>query len=297
MIASILAEKLDGLTGLYAFRGVLAVAMFMTLAGAAIANGGLKGMGWIPRLRDGKIKTYLLAWLLPPAVTLLGAVLYYAIFPSQMGTPGAYYQQLNAQYGLDLTEKLSEQGIDLNTYIVIQIASMFPAAFLNAIVAVGEETGWRGFLNPLLKARFGRGKGLLLGGIIWGVWHFPVMLLAGYEYGTEYFGAPFLGMIVFCISTVSLGIIADYTYEKTGSIWAPALYHGSVNAFGSLAMAVMSPDYEKYVILGPLPVGLIAMIPTVIAAVLLYRKGRKEAESWDSLRPSKRSPILRGVKS
>ena len=87
------------------------------------------------------------------------------------------------------------------------------------------------------------------------------------------------------------------TYEKTGSIWAPALYHGSVNAFASLAMGFMNPAYEKYVILGPLPVGLIAMIPNVIAAVLLLRKGRKEAFTWDSRKPSKPSQILRGVKS
>ena len=41
-------------------------------------------------------------------------------------------------------------------------------------------------MMPHLKAQLGLLNGRLLGGVIWGVWHWPLMLLVGYEYGTNY---------------------------------------------------------------------------------------------------------------
>ena len=42
--------------------------------------------------------------------------------------------------------------------------------------AVGEEIGWRGYMMPRLKERFSLFTGRLLGGILWGVWHWLPML-------------------------------------------------------------------------------------------------------------------------
>ena len=55
------------------------------------------------------------------------------------------------------------------------------------------------------------------------------MLLTGYEYGTDYIGAPVMGLLAFCVFTVSTGIISYHLYEKSYSIWLPALFHGAVN--------------------------------------------------------------------
>ena len=74
---------------------------------------------------------------------------------------------------------------------------------------------------PRLKERFGLVRGLLLGGVIWGAWHWPVMVLAGYEYGLHYRGAPVLGMLLFCLFTTALGILLDALYVKTGSLGRP----------------------------------------------------------------------------
>ena len=49
-------------------------------------------------------------------------------------------------------------------------------------------------MMPHLKKQLGLLNGRLLGGVIWGVWHWPLMLLVGYEYGTNYLGAPVLGL-------------------------------------------------------------------------------------------------------
>ena len=78
-------------------------------------------------------------------------------------------------------------------------------------------------MYPILKERFGKAKGRIIGGIIWGVWHWPIMILVGYEYGTSYWGYPVTGPLLFCVITTAMGILLDYYYEKANSIWVPAL--------------------------------------------------------------------------
>ena len=63
---------------------------------------------------------------------------------------------------------------------------MILAPAINMFPALGEEAGWRGYMMPRLKERFGLLNGRLLGGVVWGVWHWPLMLLVGYEYGTNF---------------------------------------------------------------------------------------------------------------
>lgn len=48
--------------------------------------------------------------------------------------------------------------------------------FKSAANALGEEIGWRGFLTPELYNKFGFVKTSLIVGIIWAVWHYPVLI-------------------------------------------------------------------------------------------------------------------------
>ena len=97
-------------------------------------------------------------------------------------------------------EKLEAQGLTIPIYILISsIQAITFAPFFNMFAALGEEVGWRGALYPYLKEKLGVTKGRIVGGVIWGSWHWPVMIFAGYEYGKEYIGAPVLGPIVFCL--------------------------------------------------------------------------------------------------
>ena len=41
----------------------------------------------------------------------------------------------------------------------------------------GEEPGWRGFLLPRLKTRFKGDKYVWILGLIWSIWHFPIVIL------------------------------------------------------------------------------------------------------------------------
>lgn len=101
------------------------------------------------------------------------------------------------------------------------------------------------------------------------------MILAGYEYGKEYIGAPVLGPIVFCVATIMMGILFDYVYEKTETIWLPSLMHGATNAFTIFAYLV-KPDYSNMAILGPAYIGIISMIPMIVMAVIICVKKKRD---------------------
>lgn len=283
IFAFALAWPLQGLASWFALRGqplafrwLMLVVMFAPFAATLIAKIPLRGMGWTPQLK-GKWPWYLAAWFGPAVLTALGAALYYVIFPARFDTSGALYlKQTVEALGISEAEAramLEAQGIPWKLLLVISAAqSLTYAPFINGIAAVGEEVGWRGAMYPRLKERFGAVKGRVLGGVIWGAWHWPVMLLAGYEYGLEYWGAPVLGMLLFCLITTGMGILLDLVYEKTGCIWAPALGHGAINAAAALPILFLDPAYADRMTVGPATNGIVGGLPLILLALFVLLK-------------------------
>ena len=251
---------------------VMAGMMFVPMLGVLLSGGKLSGMGWRLQIKKN-IKAILIGWFVPAVLTAIGAALYFIIFPGHFDLSGS-------SMGPAALEQLKVQGISYPMYVLISlVSSLTYAPLLNTFVSLGEEIGWRGFLYPQLRAKLGREKGWLLGGIIWGAWHWPLIGLIGYEYGTEYFGFPVVGMLVFCVFTIAMGILCDWLYEQSGSIWVPSICHGAINAAGTLPLAICLPNTGSARLLGPMPNGLIAGLPILITAVLL---GRKEPSTENS---------------
>ena len=249
---------------------IMAVMMYVPLLGVFLSGGRPAGMEW-KRLRIRKnFKTILLAWFLPAILTAIGAGLYFGAFPGHFDLSGAF---LVAAGGQEALSQLEAQGVSYSTYVLGSIlACITYAPLLNSVFAFGEEVGWRGFLYPRLKAKYGPRGGRLLGGVIWGAWHWPLIWLIGYEYGTGYVGFPVVGMLVFCVFTVALGVLCDWLYERSGNIWMPAIFHGAINAAATVPLAVCAVVSGNTRLLGPAPNGLIAGLPIlVVAAVLMAR--------------------------
>lgn len=268
------AANTQGMTaaiGNLIFTGVLAVSMYAPFAAVLLAKYPLKGMGWIPKFK-GNIGWMLLAWLGPLLFSVLGAIVYFVIFPDRFDLTGAYFAVALGEEGL---AQIEAQGMTIQQLLIIQIASVpLYAPFVNMFAALGEEVGWRGMLYPQLKTFFGKTKGRIIGGVIWGAWHWPVMLLAGYEYGKEYPGAPILGLVTFCAFCIVAGTLLDVLYEKTKCIWVPSLAHGAINGTASLAVYLTKPEYIDQMIFGPAPIGIISMIPALVVAVIVLCKDR-----------------------
>lgn len=248
---------------------LMALMMFVPMLGVLLSGNRLAGMGWKPHIK-GRLKPLLMAWFFPAILTALGAAIYFAVFPGHFDVSGAYLISIGGEAALS---QLEAQGISYAQYILISVVSSLTyAPFINMIPAVGEEAGWRGFLYPQLKTKYGKKKGRLIGGVIWGIWHWPLMALIGYEYGTNYIGFPIVGMLLFCIFTIAAGIACDWLYEKSGLIWAPAIFHGAINAAATVPGAVCLANTGSLILLGPAPIGVLAGIPLMIFAGILFYK-------------------------
>ena len=60
---------------------------------------------------------------------------------------------------------------NLNLFLSTFISLLIVGALLLWPAVFGEEYGWRVFLQDRLLPLFGGYKGVLLLGIIWGIWH------------------------------------------------------------------------------------------------------------------------------
>ena len=262
IIAGILYRKGNSMS----YSVLLAVSMFAPLFAAVLSGTEIRSIGWKPHIK-GNLRWILVAWFAPVALGAAGAALYFLLVPNALDTTFAY---IRTSLGVESLSQLESAGLSVQLYACIgAVSAMTYAPFVNMLFAVGEEAGWRGTMYPILKEHFGIVKGRLIGGAVWGVWHWPIMLLAGYEYGTTYWGAPVTGPLLFCVITIAMGILFDFLYEKTNCIWVPALCHGAINAFAGVPTLFLNPAYADKLLLGPLMIGVISGLPLMLTALIL----------------------------
>jgi membrane protease YdiL (CAAX protease family) len=106
---------------------------------------------------------------------------------------------------------------------------------INAVLAFGEELGWRGYLLPRLIALCGPWRGPLLHGAVWGFWHAPLIYLVGYNYP----GHPVLGVPLFVVTGVLLGVLLGWLQLASGSVVAPTVAHAAFNAVAALPLLLL----------------------------------------------------------
>ncbi|MFH2106548.1 MAG: DUF3089 domain-containing protein [Candidatus Micrarchaeota archaeon] len=97
----------------------------------------------------------------------------------------------------------------------------------NLFAAMGEELGWRGLLVPELSKFMGFTKLALLSGVIWTVWHFPIIIFGTYH-GT---GPIWYSLAMFIPSVIGAGVILAWLRLKSGSVWPAVFFHGFWNYF------------------------------------------------------------------
>jgi uncharacterized protein len=182
----------------------------------------------------GKFRFYLIAWFLPPLLAALTVVLSVLI-----GT-GVFDTNLTTMKQMAEQAARSGQSIPVVTLIIIQLVQgLLLGPAINLFATMGEELGWRGFLLPKLLP-LGQWKAILFSGLIWGVWHAPV-ILQGHNFPTH----PYWGVLVMILGCVLLGAIFSWLYLKTRSPWSAAIAHGSVNAWGGLPLVFLLPGFDS----------------------------------------------------
>jgi membrane protease YdiL (CAAX protease family) len=115
--------------------------------------------------------------------------------------------------------------------MLLQLVLALVAGYtINAFFAFGEEFGWRGYLLKALENKKLLDVSLITG-IVWGVWHFPLILI-GHNY-PQHPKAGVAMMIVFCIL---LSPVMTYIVIKSKSAITAAIFHGTLNAIGGISV-------------------------------------------------------------
>ncbi|MFE7195653.1 CPBP family intramembrane glutamic endopeptidase [Microbacterium oxydans] len=223
-------------------------------------------------LRPAKRVIWLMVvgWLAPPLLVALGIVLSAALGFVQLDlTFAAFAAEL---------EKAVPAGTPLPPVQVIVFAqlAMIPVGGLfNSLFAFGEELGWRGWLLPALRP-LGTWPALILSGVLWGLWHSPIILL-GYNFGrTDITGVLF--MVGGC---VAWGILLGWLRLRSGSVWPAVIAHGSLNAAAGMIMifAAAQPDLA---LAGPLGVASWVVIAAVVVVLVSTGQFRRQPELADA---------------
>lgn len=113
-------------------------------------------------------------------------------------------------------EDLSQKTAALLLQIALSIILFFPS--------FGEEWGWRGYLGPKLEQVMSRPAAIVVGGILWGLWHAPVTM-AGHNFGVDYPYFPWLGIAFMCLMCVSMNAFLTLLTERTKSIYPASFAH------------------------------------------------------------------------
>ena len=230
-----------------------------------ITKEGFKNMYLRPNFK-GHVKAYLLIFFMPSILLFISGAVYFLIMPNMLDRDLTAINQLVSMKG---------GGISVQTIIITLVLQIvFAGPIINLIPTLGEELGWRGYLLPKLQEYFSDKKAVIITGVIWGLWHAPIIAM-GHNYGTDYWAYPWtgiLGMVIFC---VVLGIIEGYFTIKLKSAIPAAMIHSTVNAGAGLPVYFAKSGYNT--LLGPAITGIIGIIPFLILAIILFIQiGKKE---------------------
>jgi membrane protease YdiL (CAAX protease family) len=157
------------------------------------------------------------------------------------------------------------------------LQSVVLAPFIALVIVFGEEYGWRGFLQRRL-IRLGKLRGVLLVGVIWGVWHAPVIAM-----GHNYPGYPVVGIFLMTLYTIAMAVILGLAVLKAHGIWIAAFLHGLNNqVYSFLVLLVYRPDDPVF----SFGVGIYGIaILFVVAGLLLFDREWRTPASFDQLEP------------
>ena len=234
-------------------------------AGLRLVGRGHRGGGWM----------YLAAYLTPPLLIAAGILLSLLIGYQHW----AFSQNLQAE-AQTIVKALHQQGKNLppgftaQQLALLSLLSQSALAFtlgilFNMIFTFGEEFGWRGYLLPKL-APLGGVWAAIITGVIWGLWHAPVIVLDGYNYP----GNPPLGVLMMVVFTVAIGVIFAWFRFRSGSVWPSTLSHAAFNAQAGFGLVFLSVGNT---FLRP-PIGLIGLAPMIVFAIWLIATGRLNVE-------------------
>jgi uncharacterized protein len=131
------------------------------------------------------------------------------------------------------------------------------------LFTLAEELGWRGYLYDLWRP-FGFWRTSLVTGLVWGVWHWPMI----YLHGLNYPNAPALGLAVFPIYTTLSACLMTLIRDRGRSVWAAGVMHGATNTFSLLFLIILGDLGWPW---GTAGIGGLLALGVAVAAIWRHR--------------------------
>lgn len=211
-------------------RNGLSISRWQQISQSVVTGGSI--LGWIALLLSGRKRrtVYGLSWKQGKASFL--CIL--AFFVLTLVRAGIFYIA-SGQAAVILT-LLQDETIWLS---LITMPLIFPFSFATFF---GEEYGWRYYLQPVLQKRFGLRGGVLILGIVWGLWH---IFLDFFFFAAP--GGPIATLLTRFINCVPMSIFLAWAYLKTDNIWVPAILHFMNNSMSIL----LANEYAARILLNP----------------------------------------------
>lgn len=255
-------------SGNYAyFQILLLLLMYMPVLSVSIVAVLIRGENLDKYgIKIGNLRLSPVAYIYPLVSILLAALIMHTI-GFKIDWELTYLKESISQYALSI-------GMTPNDVVEMLIMNTILAPFFNMIFAVGEEVGWRGYLLSKFMEKNSLEISLIIVGIIWALWHAPLIIFIGYNYPSLRIYGLFL-FIPFCIAH---GIILAWLRLRSGGIVLPALGHGAVNAFSWLG-TYLYPNNDLLNLLVGIPGISIASLLALIAYYDLrknYLKGNTD---------------------
>ena len=133
--------------------------------------------------------------------------------------------------------------------------------------ALGEEIGWRGLLVPQLARLTSFTKTALISGAIWAVWHYPMILFAGYHGDTPRWYA----LLCFTVMAVAMSFAFAWLRLRSGSLWTAVILHAAHNVFIQTIFDPLTRDtgFTAYI---TTEFGIGLAVAAVVVAVLCWSR-------------------------
>lgn len=261
------------------FLTLYAVAIMFTPAIAALVvvflverpASKVRALGIAPLPPAKRFLKYLaLAFVVPVGLILIalpvGALL--GVYPADFVHFSGFQAIIDAQLAATDQPPLP---MPIGVLVALQLVGVVTGAVINTIPALGEELGWRGWLLPKLMP-LGPVPVILVSGVIWGLWHAPLVLL-GYNYPTAPGWLGVLAMIGMC--TV-VGAVFGWLRLRSESVWPAAFAHGAFNAAAGLGV-VFSRAGETLDTVQATILGWSGWIVPLVVVIVIVATGRFRA--------------------
>ncbi|EPR75243.1 hypothetical protein ADILRU_2384 [Leifsonia rubra CMS 76R] len=219
----------------------------------------------------GRFLRYLaLALVVPPALILaallVGAVT--GVYPADFVNFSGFQETVDAQL-----EALGQPSVAVPIGILVaaQFINVVIGSFINVLPALGEELGWRGWLLPKLLP-LGIVPAILISGVLWGLWHAPLILL-GYNYGAVPGGLALAAMVGM---TIVIGAVFSWLRIRSESVWPAALAHGAFNAAAGFSLVFVMAG-ETFSPLNATILGWTGWLMPLVLVIVLLATGQFRA--------------------